>query len=251
MKVQSLAHTAILLFSIFIMWLWSSDPNLVIYNLQLTGVLSLVYFAIKFFLRDIDHKYSDILSMAILNSICLLLIFSTGGITSPLFFLLDFLLIAIALLMDPSQAAVASVVIAGLFFWQNFETLNTEKIINVASLLLMAPVAVLFSKTYIDNLKSKGRIEVLEDVIREEETESLLWISTQAKPSLSTVLNATTDIVMYFNSKGRDLLLPAQLHTKLKAIQTDLITLYTSTSNLETSISETADKLKLEQESDN
>lgn len=112
----------------------------------------------------------------------------------------------------------------------------------------MAPVAILFSKTFIDNLKSKGRIQVLEEVIREEEAESLLWISTQAKPSLSSVLNATTDIVMYFNSKGRELLLPTQLHTKLKAIQSDLITLYSSTSSLETSISETSDKLKLEQE---
>lgn len=219
-------------------------PELNLYNLQLTGVLMLLYFAFKKFSWLSSHGQADIVSTVILNSICLLLIFSTGGLASPLFFLLDFLLITLSLLFEPSQAMVASATLALLFSWQNLDSLNTEKVINIISLLLMTPVAVIFSKNYLENLKSQGRIQILEEVIREEETESLLWIS-KTKPSIATVLNSTTDLVMYFNSKGRDLLIPSPILEKLKSIQGDLITLYTSTGILEKSIEAEADKIEL------
>lgn len=248
MKAESLKHASFLIVSIFTIWFWSATPSLSIYNLQLTGVFVLLYFVSKMFSRPTNHKGFDIASTVILNSICLLLIFSTGGVTSPLFFLLDFLLITLALLFEPAQAVVASVLLSSLFFWDNHHNLTTEKIINIISPLLMTPVAIIFSKNYLEILKSRGRIQVLEETIKEEETESLLWISTQAKPSLASVLNATTDLVMYFNSKGRDLLLPRGLVEKLKAIQNDLVVLYSSTTSLQESIEEKSDKIKLQQE---
>lgn len=248
MKPESLRYTVYLSLSIVIIWFWSNSSSLNIYNLQLTGALTLLYFVSKRFSRPTNHHGADIGSTVILNAICLLLIFSTGGVVSPLFFLLDFLLITLALLFEPSQAAVASVLLASLFFWQSRDSLSTEKIVNIISLLLMAPVAIVFSKTYLENLRNQGRIQFLEEEIKEEESESLLWISNQAKPSLASVLNSTTDIIMYFNSKGHDLLLPAALLTKLKAIQGDLITLYSSTTTLQESITESADKNKLQQQ---
>lgn len=244
MKSQSLRHTSFLITSIIAIWVWSNTPSLNIYNLQLTGALTLLYFAFKKFSRPVNHKKFDVSSTVILNSICLLLIFSTGGVLSPLFFLLDFLLITIALLLEPRQALVSSLLLASLFLWQNQNTLNTEKIINIVSLLLMTPVAIIFSNNYLENLKSQGRIQVLEEAIKEEEADSLLWIS-KTKPSIASVLNSTTDLVMYFNSKGRELLLPDPILVKLRAIQTDLVTLYTSTSSLEKTIESESDKVKL------
>lgn len=244
MIAQFVRTSLLLAISIMAIWLWSITPALNIYNLQLTGVFMLLYFVTKKFSRTANRKSFDFTSTVILNSICLLLIFSTGGATSSLFFLLDFLLITIALLIEPGQAVVASVLLASLFLWQEWGVLDTARIINIISLLLMTPVAIIFSNNYLENLKSQGRIQVLEDVIQEEETESLLWIS-KAKPSIATVLNSTTDLVMYFNSKSRELLLPAQITEKLRSIQSDLITLYTSTGTLQKAIEEESDKVNL------
>lgn len=244
MIAHSLRSSLLLGVSILAIWLWSITPALNIYNLQLTGVFMLLYFVTKKFSRSPNHKSFDFTATVILNSICLLLIFSTGGATSSLFFLLDFLLITVALLIEPRQAAVASVLLASLFLWQEWGVLDTARIVNIISLLLMTPVAIIFSNNYLENLKSRGRIQVLEDVIQEEETESLLWIS-KAKPSIATVLNSTTDLVMYFNSKSRELLLPAQITEKLRSIQSDLITLYTSTGTLQKAIEEESDKVNL------
>ena len=237
-------HTVFLSLSILFSWLWSSQPGLNLYNLQLTGVLTLVYFASKFFSRSSDQKTFNFTSTLILTTICLLLIFSTGGISSPLFFLLNLLFFALALLFEPIQAVIASSLIVSIFLLQNYSQLDTFKIINLISLILMTPVAVIFSRNYLEILQTKGRIKILEEALEETEVDSMLWIS-KTKPSIASVLNSTTDLVMYFNSKGRNLLLPTPILDKLKAIQQDMIALYTSTSSLEKTIEAEADKVKL------
>ena len=118
-------------------------------------------------------------------------------------------------------------------------------IIDLLSLILITPLAMIFSKTYLSNLESEGKITVLKEAIKDEQVDSLLWISTTAKPSLAGVLNSLTDVVIYFNTKGQALLVPKNLIEKLKKIQNDLISLYASTGTLEKSIEESSDKMKL------
>ncbi len=238
-------HTLYLTLSIILTWIWSINPTLSSYNLQLTGALTLAYFAFRFSLRSTNQKNFVFLSTIILNTICLLLVFSTGGLTSPLFFLLALLLFALALLFEPVQAAVASVLLVIIFFLQNSTNLDTAKIVNLISLILMTPLAIGFSKNYLDVLAAKGRVKILTQVLHETEEESLLWIGRQAKPSLASVLNSTTDLVMYFNSRGKDLVIPPAIVEKLKAVQQDMITLYSSATSLEKSLEDESDKIKL------
>jgi len=234
-------HTIYLILSIVLVWLWSSHPTLSLYSLQLTGALTLFYFAFKFLLRSTNRKNADFPSTIILNTICLLLIFSTGGLNSPLFFLLDLLFFALALLFEPVQAAVASLSIVGIFLFQNYTNLDTNKIINLFSLVLMTPIAVIFSRNYLEVMETKGKIQILQAALHEKETESLLWIERKAKPSMASVLNSITDLVMYFNSKGKELPLPTAIIDKLKSIQDDMLTLYSSTATLKKTIEEEPD----------
>ena len=229
--------------SILSIYAWTQSPILSSYNLQLTGALILLYFASKYFLRQVEQPF--FFATIVLVSIVLLLIFSSGGINSPIFFILDFLLFAIALLLAPSQAVVASVLLVSIFLWENFQNIDTPLVINLLSLVLMTPLAMIFSNSYLKYLESEGKISLLKENIRDEQTESLLWISTTAKPSLSTVLNSLTDIVIYLNSKGENFLVPKSLLEKLKTIQKDLISLYASTGVLEKSIEDSSDKMEL------
>lgn len=221
---------SLVIISIFA-WTWS--PLLNPYNLQLTGALILLYFASKYAFRSV--------TTLILISLTLLLVFSTGGVHSPLFFTLDFLLFAIALLLAPYQAIVASAVLVLLFLWQNYQSLTSPTIINLLSLILITPLAIVFSKNYLQNLHSAGKIAILQETIRDEQTDSLLWITTAAKPSLATILTSLTDIIIYLNTKGQTILFPASLTEKLKTIQKDLISLYASTGTLEESIEDSND----------
>ncbi len=162
---------------------------------------------------------------------------------SPLFFLLDLLLFVLALLFEPRQAAIASLLIVSLLLSQNYSQLDTTKIINLVSLIFMTPIAVAFSRNYLEVLQAKGRINILEKVLEKTEADSLLWISS-TKPTLASILNSTTDLVMYFNSKSRELLISPGVLDKLKSIQDDLIALYSSTGTLEKTIESESDNIK-------
>ena len=238
-------HTLYLGFAIILTFIWAHDSTLSAYNLQLTGALILLYFVFRMInTARRSSTNSTFPSTMILTIISLLLVFSTGGLSSPLFFILNFLLFALSLLFEPIQAATTSIVLIILFVWQNYSSLNTNNLVNLVSLGFMTPLAIVFSRTYLKNLEAGGRIKILRQAIKEEEAESLLWISSTAKPSLSGVLNSVTDLVIYFNSKGSEL--PKGLLDKLKLIQDDLITLYTSTGSLEKSLKETSDKIDKE-----
>jgi len=102
-----------------------------------------------------------------------------------------------------------------------------------------------FSNSYLKYLQSEGRISLLKENIKDEETDSLLWISTNAKPSLTTALNSLTDVVIYLNAKGQTPIATSSILQKLKTIQQDLISLYSSTSTLEKSIEDSSDKMEL------
>lgn len=236
-------RTLLLSFTIVAIFAWTTTPSLNKYNLQLTGALILVYFVTRLLFRSITQSF--FLATIVLISIILLLIFSSGGLISPIFFVLDFLLFAIALLIAPYQAAVTSFILVLLFLWQNYLSLSSPMIINLISLVLITPLAIVFSNSYLQNLQSNGKITVLKEAIKNEETDSLLWITTNAKPSLATVLNSLTDIVIYLNTKGQISLIPKALVDKLKIIQKDLISLYASTGTLEKSIEESSDKMEL------
>lgn len=222
---------------------WTNNAFLNHYNLQLTAVIVLLYFVSKLFIRKVTQ--SLYFTAIILVSTVSLLIFSTGGISSPIFFMFDFLLFAIALLISPYQSLFTSLTLIIIFVFKNFTDLTSENILNLVSIALMTPLAIIFGKTYLSNLQSEGKITILKETIKDEQAESLLWISTSAKPSLSSALNSLTDVVVYLNSKSQSLLIPPQLLNKLKTIQKDLIALYSSTNTLEKSIEESSDKIDI------
>ena len=139
--------------------------------------------------------------------------------------------------------------IISFFSWQNRTDFTPEVLIGLGQIIFVTPLAIIFGKTYLANLESGGKIKILREVIEAEEADSLLWISTSAKPTLSTILNSVSDLVIFLNSKGSNVTaIPSGLIDKLKIIQKDLITLYTSTSSFEESIKGTADNIDLESE---
>ena len=236
-------RTLLLSFTIIFIFAWTQSPVLKQYNLQLTGALILLYFISRLFFRRLERPF--FFATIVLIATVLLLIFSSGGINSPIFFTLFFLLFAIALLLAPNQAAIASALLVGIFLWQNFRNLTSSVIIDLISLVMMTPLAVVFSQSYLKYLQSAGKITLIKEIVRDEESDSLLWIATTAKPSLASVLNSLTDIVVYLNSKNQTAQIPKLLLEKLKTIQRDLISLYASAGTLEKSIEESSDKIEL------
>lgn len=165
------------------------------YSLQISGLLVAVYMLISFLIRKkfltIGSRVSfDIFVFSFAVSF---LLFTTGGFTSPIFFLTYFLLFGIALLSAPTTSIVAALVFAILFvltprtdFW--------AEVLQIVSLLSIAPVSAMFGNLYIQILKNEQKIQVLKNVsqdfieeIKSQEEEVESWAEGDFKLKLVNV----------------------------------------------------------------
>lgn len=99
----------------------------------------------------------------ILNTVILLLIFSTGALNSPVFFLLYFLGFGIAFVFEP---AVTFVFVLGAILIFLPEVLKADLVmgfLKIGSLLLISPLAYFFGKEYRKTDKQEAEIEALEE----------------------------------------------------------------------------------------
>ena len=226
-------HTLFLVLAVALTFLWTQNPSLTPYNLQAIGLLLLFYFAGKF-ISGSKARLSAALDAVIFTILILFLVTSTGGVRSPVFFLLYFLLFAVSLLFEPIAAIVTSLLLVLFFSFSLRFNFDNTALINLASLLLITPLANLFGRKFLQTQAAAGKIKLLDQIIQSEETQTLIWLSTKAKPTLINLLD-TTSLIIGSN------LLPYALQQKLKNLHQDLVTLHQSAGSLEREIDETSE----------
>ncbi len=146
------------------------------YGLQIAALMMTVYVGVSFLIRkhilSIDLKVTlDVLVFSLTIS---LLVFTTGGFTSPVFFLSYFLLFGVALFSSPITATAITVTFALLFivapkgdFWLD--------LLQIGSLLAIAPLSVLFGKQYLKVLTDKKIITGLSQKVQMNKVDVTSW----------------------------------------------------------------------------
>lgn len=228
-----LVHSLFLFTSIVATYAWTKNQTLSALNLQAAGLLILFYFAGRLFASN-RGKILQVFDAVIFTSLILFITLSTGGIHSPLFPLIYFLLFAISLIFEPLQAFLMSLFLAAVYTIDLSFQFDTIALVNLVTLALIAPLATIFGKKYLQTQESLGKIKILDQVISDEETDTLLWLSTKAKPTLVNLLD-TTSLIISSN------LLPFRLQEKLVNLHHDLIALHESANTLEKDIDKKTD----------
>lgn len=221
-------HSLFLIFSVGLTYLWTQNSSLNSFNLQAVGLLILFYFGSKL-LSGKRQRVLAILDAVIFTSLILFLVLSSGGVHSSVFFLLYFLLFGLSLLFEPLQAILLSLLLIILFSLEVSFQFDEPAVINLITLLFITPLASLFGRKYLQAQQDSGKIMILDKIISEEETDTLLWLSTKAKPTLVNLLD-TTSLIISSN------LLPFRLQERLKSLHGDLISLHESADDLEKDI---------------
>ncbi len=165
------------------------------YSLQISGLLVAAYMLISFLIRK---KFLTVASRVsfdifVFSFAVSFLLFTTGGFTSPIFFLTYFLLFGIALLSAPTTSIVAALSFAILFVLTPRADFWTE-ILQIASLLSIAPISAMFGNLYIQILKNEQKIQVLKNVsqdfieeIKSQEEEVKSWAEGDFKLKLVNI----------------------------------------------------------------
>lgn len=163
--MKFLLQTAVLILSFVIVFLWQT-ASLTDYTVSFLGILIVLYLVLSSRKRG-----KGFLSMGgegpwgifILNTVILLLIFSTGSLNSPLFFLLYFLGFGIAFVFEPVITFVFVIGAILVFAPDAMKTDTVNNLLKIGSLVLISPLAFFFGREYRANDQKQEEIEALEE----------------------------------------------------------------------------------------
>lgn len=194
--MRLILQSSVVIASFIFIFIW--EQSFAGYTIQALGFLIFLYLITSarkkgFNLVQVTSK--SYISIFVLNTVIFLLIFSTGNITSPLFFLLYFLGFGISFIFDPTIVFVFAIGSFLVFLPESLKNDMVANFIKTGSLSLIAPLAFFFGKefrqldeeeSHVEELKqtqeqaadqiAKSVGEVLEDekkVIKEEAVEKL------------------------------------------------------------------------------
>jgi hypothetical protein len=115
----------------------------------------------------------DELSMFTATTLVLLLIFSTGELTSPLFFLLYFIAFALSFTLTPSSVFSYCIGVLILFLPSAIEKESFDLILKTLSIMLITPLAYFFGKEIKERERDKEQTKDIAESI-EREAENIL-----------------------------------------------------------------------------
>lgn len=146
------------------------------YGLQIAALLTIIYIGVSFLVRKhiLSTNLRITMDVLIFSLTISLLIFTTGGFASPVFFLSYFLLFGIALFSSP-MTAIAITVTFALLFLAAPKTDIWLDLLQIGSLLAITPLSVIFGKQYLKVLADRKVIDGLSQKIQKEKTEIGIW----------------------------------------------------------------------------
>jgi len=155
-------QSAILSLTVAICFIWTNAQILSNQNLFVIALMVIIYIASQIISRYFPAIFNNktIIETTILTFVIFLIVFSTGGLSSPVFFLVYFLLFGISLLLQPMTAGLVSLVVIGFFLLTPKTDLFAE-LLQLGSLLIISPLAIIFGKQYIKLSKSEQNVSIL------------------------------------------------------------------------------------------
>ena len=162
-------------FSTFLAYLFSISA-LNIYTPQAIALISIVT------ILTIKKKKSLIYLITLLIS---LIIFTSNGLNSPVFFLIYFLLFVVAFQNPPSTTLSFSLVLIILLS----QYLNSiYSLLPLLSLLLITPLAWFVGREFLENRR-------LNNSLIKDETDTLLWLSLKFKTGICQIIDSSSQLL--------------------------------------------------------
>lgn len=202
-----LLHSLFLVTAVILAFFWTSHPTLSVYTLQLIAIFVLLFFLNQFLSRHRkdspkSRKLSLNIDAAIFTIIVFLLVTSTGGLISPLFFLIYFLMFGLALIFEPLITLSLTLAMVLFFLITPVKQDLFKEIVQLFSLFLITPLTIFFGSLYLKVLENEEKIKILEEEteidekqIEKEETDVLLWNTLEFKQTLSEILDEVSNLL--------------------------------------------------------
>jgi len=180
----------LIIISLVLSYLWVSVPELRSLSLQFTGGLFLLYFISKRFTSDRLHHIlpkPESLETALLTLAVAVVVGSTGSLQSP-FLPLFHIILFVSVLTISLEANLVKMLGLTLFLWgTTAHPLDQQLWIELMSLPFLLPLMI-FARLEFEEAREEKHLHLLEEqLLSQQESRMLLFLSTFLKPKLSFV----------------------------------------------------------------
>lgn len=183
---KEITHALILIFTIVLTFILPKT-NLAQYDLQISAGLFIFLYLTKNFLLS-KNVYSRLIESVVFTLIIMGIVNSTGGISSPFFFLIHFLLFSLSIILEPIISITTTVTLI-IFFLLNLppnQGLNT--LMPIISLAFITPFAMFLGQKKIESEKLKAKSEKTKE-------DTFLFLSLLLKNHLNNIKEAAQNFV--------------------------------------------------------
>jgi len=223
-------HSLILTVSVFFAFAWTKSETLTDYNLQLIAFLVIIYSGSRFFIRK------TVIDMIALSLAVFLLVFATGALSSPIFFLLYFLLFGLSLLFEPASSLFLVTLLTVLFLIIPTGKDLLHELLQLASLFMIVPLAVIFGKQYIKLRRNALEVKALESEekvltkkVERQKSKVKFWTNAVFGQKLAEIQN-------YIKSLEQDPAATEEKRIFLRGISTKIYEIFLSGKEMEKEI---------------
>lgn len=183
-------HTVVLILTIFISYIIAMTLG-TRFELEILAGIFIVYILLKKFLPqqswDTGLTSHHMIDSVLFTGIIMLIVLSTGGTTSPLYFLTYFLLFALALMAEPITSATSAIAIMFALFVHVPETRTFNDILLICSIPFMVPFSLYIGSTHATMKKKKNSRRSEQSMSSAVQTDALLFVSTVVRGHLNSM----------------------------------------------------------------
>ncbi|PIP62735.1 hypothetical protein COW98_02410 [Candidatus Roizmanbacteria bacterium CG22_combo_CG10-13_8_21_14_all_35_9] len=183
---KEIVHSLVLVFTIVLTFIFPKT-NLASYELQITaGLFVILYLAKKIFVPE--SSQSRLIESVIFTLVILGIINSTGGLSSPFFFLSYFLLFSLSLLLEPIISITTTLTLIIFFLFSLPANQSFSTLLPIISLAFITPFALYLGEEHRKNEKLKVKNEKTKE-------ETFLFLSLLLKNHLKNIKEAIENFV--------------------------------------------------------
>lgn len=162
-------QSILLIISFGFVYLWQNTP-LSQYTIPVLGFFIFLYLIISFRKKRLTaptFSGNELVTIFTLNTVIFLLIFSTGAMTSPLFFLLYFVAFGIAFVFEPFTVFIFAVGTILILLPNAILNDSMKNLLVLGSLGLISPLAFFFGREFKREEKQEEKLKTIEKEAKE------------------------------------------------------------------------------------
>lgn len=183
---KEIVHSVILIFCVVLAFVFP-HTFLAQYDLQISAILFVILYIAKKYITK-DTSYSKLLESVVFTLVTLAIVNSTGGTSSPFFFLTYFLLFSLSLMLEPVISIIITIALVVFFLLGMPQNQDIKNLLPIISLAFLTPFALYMGQEHMEAVRSKNKNQKLKE-------DTFLFLSLMLKNHVKNIQEAAENYV--------------------------------------------------------